>query len=473
VILGLKRSSGSEIISQLYKEASNDLIIIITSHRPSKELIPNAIGSINFDHSTMNVTAVLTAALMSACVVSARLMGHDWSHNSSHLWNTNVVNDRREVARRVQFVPFDLLQTLTGHTDVVRSVAFNNNGTRIVWGPGDHSRLDNTIKVWDVQNGRAAQTLSGHTDVVRSVAYNNDGTRIVSGSDDNTIKLWDAQNGGAALQTFSALRRVWSVGFNNDGTRIVSGGFVYIKIWDAQNGGAALQTLKGHYSIVRSVAYNNDGTRIVSGSRDNTIKIWDAQNGGAALQTLSGHTDDVYSVGFNNDGTRIVSGSLDYTIKIWDAQWGGAALQTLSGHTAYVWSVSFNNDGTRIVSGSNDNTIKIWGEMARTLVPTSAPVTPPMVAPVSPPTPRPSSLPSVPLLKPAVPIAASQTLSTSNIVIIVCVGTTFLVICFYFGRRCIKPSVVKTPKDEGDCFADNPGTDTRAVPESALHTQKT
>jgi len=245
----------------------------------------------------MNVTVILTAALMSACVVSARLMGHDWSHNSSHMWNNNVANGRREVARRVQFVPFGLLQTLTGHTRGINSVAFSN-----------------------------------------------------------------------------------------DGTRIVSGTYNEIKIWDAQN--------------------------------------------------------------------------------------GGAALQTLSGHTSYVWSVGFNNDGTRIVSGSWDGTIKIWAITPPTVIPTLAPVIPPTVAPIFSTTPRPSSLPSAPLLKPAVPISSSQTLSTSNIVIIVCVSTIFLVICVFFGRRCIKPSVVKTPKDQGDIFTDNAGTgnDTNAVHESALHT---
>ena len=37
-----------------------------------------------------------------------------------------------------------------------------------------------------------AEKQSAHSDYINSVAFNNDGTKIVSGSDDQTIKVWDA-----------------------------------------------------------------------------------------------------------------------------------------------------------------------------------------------------------------------------------------------------------------------------------------
>ena len=55
--------------------------------------------------------------------------------------------------------------------------------------------LDNTIKVWDLDTGKATQTLFGHIEGVWSVA--SDKLRLVSGSHDRTIKVrpsWDCCN---------------------------------------------------------------------------------------------------------------------------------------------------------------------------------------------------------------------------------------------------------------------------------------
>lgn len=49
---------------------------------------------------------------------------------------------------------------------------------------------DGTIKIWDLATGKLLRTLTGHSEVVLSVAISPDGQTIVSGSDDKTIKIW-------------------------------------------------------------------------------------------------------------------------------------------------------------------------------------------------------------------------------------------------------------------------------------------
>ena len=92
-------------------------------------------------------------------------------------------------------VKYNLIKTLDGHTQNVRSVALDDD--IIVSGSYDKS-----IKVWDRKNNyQLIETLTEHTDWVNSVAL--DANIIVSGSDDNTIKVWDRQNNYNLITTLT------------------------------------------------------------------------------------------------------------------------------------------------------------------------------------------------------------------------------------------------------------------------------
>ena len=49
---------------------------------------------------------------------------------------------------------------------------------------------DNTIKIWNTTTGDIIRTLTGHSDWVRTLAVLPDGT-LASGSTDTTIKIWN------------------------------------------------------------------------------------------------------------------------------------------------------------------------------------------------------------------------------------------------------------------------------------------
>ncbi|WP_425475829.1 WD40 repeat domain-containing protein [Fischerella sp. JS2] len=49
---------------------------------------------------------------------------------------------------------------------------------------------DNTIKLWNGENWQLIQTLTGHTNGVNSIAFSPNSRIIASASDDKTIKIW-------------------------------------------------------------------------------------------------------------------------------------------------------------------------------------------------------------------------------------------------------------------------------------------
>ena len=46
------------------------------------------------------------------------------------------------------------------------------------------------LNAQDVSKFQCLKTLKGHSDIVNSVAFSPDGTKIISGSWDKTIKIW-------------------------------------------------------------------------------------------------------------------------------------------------------------------------------------------------------------------------------------------------------------------------------------------
>jgi WD40 repeat protein len=248
----------------------------------------------------------------------------------------------------------NLLRTLGGHTSDVNSVAISRDGQTLISGSGDH-----TIQVWNLNNGTLLRTLSGHADWVTSVAISRDGQTLVSsGGRDRTIKIWNLSN-GTLLRTLSVhTDSVNSVAISPNGQTLMSGNSDHtIKIWNLNNG-TLLRTLSGHTDSVSSVAISPNGQTLVSGSSDNTIKVWNLSSGNL-LHTFSGNIDSVNSVAISPDGKTVVSGGNDYSITVWDLN-NGTRLRTLSGHTTYVSSVAISPDGQTLVSGSYDNTIKVW-----------------------------------------------------------------------------------------------------------------
>lgn len=77
---------------------------------------------------------------------------------------------------------------MKGHTGRIFSLATLTNGDLVSGGE------DNTIKIWDANNGSLKKTLTGHTSWIRDFAVLN-GNRLVSGSEDRTIKIWDTNEG--------------------------------------------------------------------------------------------------------------------------------------------------------------------------------------------------------------------------------------------------------------------------------------
>ena len=164
-----------------------------------------------------------------------------------------------------------LRHTLRGHTSLVLGIALSPDGFSLA---SSSANPDNTVRLWDVRNGRVLKTLK-HKAPVRAVCWSPDGTTVATGtSDDKRVYLWDSATG------------------------------------------RQIRILEGHSGTVKEVAWSPKGKILASCSSDGTIRLWDPASG-QTLHELRGHLKDVDGVAWSPEGSRLCSGSWDNVVKLW------------------------------------------------------------------------------------------------------------------------------------------------------------
>jgi len=133
---------------------------------------------------------------------------------------------------------------------------------------------DGGIQLLQTSDGSTINTLTGHTDWVRSLAFSPDGKKIASGAFDATARIWDIESGKTDFVLSSHHSSILGLDFSPDGTTLATGSVdTTIKIWDVRDG-SLLRTLIGHEDFVYDVAFSPDGNILASTSSDNTAKLW-------------------------------------------------------------------------------------------------------------------------------------------------------------------------------------------------------
>src|SRR3989442_6467482 len=91
--------------------------------------------------------------------------------------------------------PATCVQTLSGHTNLVRNLAFAPDGSILV-----SASWDSTVKLWQLASGRCLETLVGHTERVKALTWSPDGGTLARGGREQKMRLW-----GGKLRTLRAV----------------------------------------------------------------------------------------------------------------------------------------------------------------------------------------------------------------------------------------------------------------------------
>jgi hypothetical protein len=210
----------------------------------------------------------------------------------------------------------ELLHRFEGHDDVVFGLAFRPDGGRIA-----SASFDQTVRIWDLAEGKPSGVFHGHSDFVEAIAYAKDGRSILSAGKDRTIKRIDATT-LKELRTYSGHNDdVLSLALHPDGIGFVSAGNEPQLRWWGLDADKPTRTRGGHGGPVHQLAFSRNGRRLISASGDGSARIWDGETG-SPLRTLKGTSEWQYSAAISDDGRIAAAGGWDGLIHLWNVETG-------------------------------------------------------------------------------------------------------------------------------------------------------
>lgn len=173
-----------------------------------------------------------------------------------------------------------------------------------------------SLRLWDLQAGQPMGTLTGHLDIIPTLAMSPDGQVLVSGSADKTLRLWELPTGKCLGSLNLHGQTVLAVAISPDGKWVASSSMADpIILWDLTTG-QEHQRLFGHDTRVDALVFSADGRLLISGGGDGLLRTWTVETG-AVVKVLAGHTGRIATLALSRDGKTLASGSTQGEIKLW------------------------------------------------------------------------------------------------------------------------------------------------------------
>ena len=246
--------------------------------------------------------------------------------------------------------------TLEGHTDLIRTMCFTEDGRKLVSG----SR-DKTVRLWDVGTGsQIGGALCEHTDWVRSVSLSAEEQEIFSVGREGAMCVWRI-DGNLERRVQIAEKEVWMrvAKIISGGEKVVWCDGHWLHVTDVRSELSTISSSNQHEVVVSAMCVSPDGARVISGSRDRTLMVWDTATGQQVGKTIEGHERWVNDVAVTSDVQRVISVSEDETVRVWDLE-THELLANLEGHSDCVQCVEISLDGKTAITGSWDRTVLVW-----------------------------------------------------------------------------------------------------------------
>ncbi len=227
------------------------------------------------------------------------------------------------------------------------------------------SSWDNTIRLWDIKNGRQIRKFSnqGQNEGISTLALalSHDGKTLFSGGSDHVIYQWSTVTGKIETEYLGHSDIIKSITLSPDEKKIISGGFdKSIKVWPVKHDvkhSTQNKILQRTSGIIKKIQFTPDGQSIIVISKNKAMLIGlDAHD---VSKIFPEHPAGISASAISRDGKYLLTGDMDNNIWLSHIK-TQKIIHKFTGHSDNITALDFSPDARQFVSSSKDHSIRIW-----------------------------------------------------------------------------------------------------------------
>lgn len=231
------------------------------------------------------------------------------------------------------------------------TTAIRPSGQRLAVAGDDH-----VIQIWDLREQRVVNRLTGHTGVIRTVGYSPDGRLLASAGHDGRILLWEEELSRPVNELAQVSTAITRLVFSHDNHLLATTGFEEpLRLFDVRTA-AQVEALPSPCRDMRALAFAPRRAWLAVGGADGTIRIWDALEGKLRREWIA-HQRRIRDLEFSPDGRYLASCGEDRVVRISTVEDDGWF--ELPQQNAKAMALAFIGN-EQIAVGGSDNMIRIW-----------------------------------------------------------------------------------------------------------------
>ncbi len=246
------------------------------------------------------------------------------------LKDTALVGGITGILRALDLETGEILQTFTGHNEIIPDLAFTPDGRYAVT-----ASRDKTLRLWELERGHTIRQFVPPGELAFEVDLSPDGQTALSGSTDGTVTMWNVET-GEVIRQHTDDQPVMAVTYSPDGkTALIGTGYRFAQkiepgrviLWDTETG-EVLRQFDGHPYAVFDVEFSPDGKQAISSGNGAMAILWDVGSG-QEIHRFDDYFEDspypgksFWDVEFSPDGDTILASYGFGPIVIWDAETG-------------------------------------------------------------------------------------------------------------------------------------------------------